>query len=353
MRLRKVISKKDFRQFKDFRNKLYHNDPYYVSTAEFTCDMILFQNTSFTKNCFVEPIIIEEDDILAEAILVQAPNDDFLQIAFFEALMNCKSAVEMLLAYAKEVAKKRGLPQIIVGLNAHLSYGVGLTVNMNEPNTFDSTYTKPYYIDYFNDASNSYLLVAFKAQLAKIVSNVKAREMAITIKPLNFKDFDNEMERFREICNKTIGTTFLYSKTEPHHFEELLSSMRFFLKKENILFAYDHDKIVGFVFWHPDYNEILDKGKKNSLIKIAYRYLRYGNKIKKVKLNSIGVLPEYQGGVTMLLLNEVKEMIKAKYEEIETNFVWYDNQKSRRLNEHLIGEVNREFKVFSYEVNND
>ena len=66
-----------------------------------------------------------------------------------------------------------------------------------------------------------------------------------------------------------------------------MESMKFFLRPENLLFACNKDEAVGFIFWHPDYNEILAKGRHNSLLEIAIRYTFTKNKISKVKLNSI------------------------------------------------------------------
>ena len=124
--------------------------------------------------------------------------------------------------------------------------------------------------------------------------------------------------------------------------------MTFFLRPENILFAEDKGEVVGFVFWHPDYNEILKKGKQNSLLSIAMRYTLFKHKIKRVKLNAIGVKEGYQGAVTINLLREVGKLVE-KYDTLETNFVWANNRKSMAINQRLLKNVERKFAV--YEVN--
>ena len=174
-------------------------------------------------------------------------------------------------------------------------------------------------------------LVAFSNNPNNVSNKLIDRKSNIYIRPINLKQFKSEMESFRLICNETIGKTFLYSQTDKNHFEDLLESMKFFLKPENILFACDNDEIIGFVFWHPDYNEILKKGKNNSLLSIAFRYIFKKNKIKRVKLNSIGVKEKYQGLTTIKLLKEVSKYI-TNYETIETNFVWCNNIKSMTIN---------------------
>lgn len=342
-----VNTRKKKKEFKNFRKKIYNKDPYYVSTIEFTCDMLLNQTTQFALACDIRPIMIIDKEILCEALLIKTPSDDFVQIAFFEALENVDEAVDLLILEAKKYALEKRVSKIIIGLNGHLSYGVGLSVDIKNPNTFDSTYTKLYYNNYFSKYQK-YELVSFVADIKEIINVLPNRENNIKIRKINFKEFPLEMEKFRMLCDKTIGKTFLYSKTNSKHFEELIKDMLFFLNEENILFAYKDDLLVGFVFWHPDYNEILRKGQPNSLFNIAFRYITRKNKIKRVKLNSIGVIDEYQGIATISLLNEVAKYI-SDYDILETNFVWCNNQKSMSLNKHILKNIERRFVV--YEVN--
>lgn len=339
-----VNNKKLEKQFIDFRKKLYFNDQYYVSTIEFTFDMLFKKTTRFAKNAVIKPImVLENNKVLAQALLIKASSDDFIQISFFEALDSCNEAVNLIRGEARRFAKEVNVQRIIIGLNGHLSYGVGLSVDMNKPNTFDSTYTKTYYPQYFDDCIK-HNLYAFSSCLCDLLPTMKEYPTSITIRPIDFKKYKKEMELFRIIANQTLGKTFLYTETKEHHFEELISDMRFFLKPENILFAFDKDKIVGFIFWHPDYNEILKKGKNNSLLGIALRYTLLKKKIRTIKLNSIGVLEEYQGAVTMNLLYEASKYVK-NYDFIETNFVWENNTKSIRINKHIMKNIERKFIV--------
>lgn len=337
-------NKKLKKEYKNFRKKLYKGDPYYVSTIEFTFDMLFYKQTLFTKSIDIIPVMIKEKEVLVTALLIHNPKDDFLQISFFEALEDQHLAVEMLVEYAKEVARRKDLKRIIIGLNGHLSYGVGLSVDMVKPNTFDSTYSKLYYNKYF-EQYKKHELVSFINNPNDVFPLLKTKESKVKIRPINFKKFKEEMEIFRNICDETIGTTFLYTKTDKNHFYDLIDSMRFFLKPENILFVEDKDEVVGFIFWHPDYNEILKPGKPNCLLTIVLRYILFKNRIKKVKLNSIGIKEKYQGVVTINLLKEVGKMVQ-KYEQIETNFVWKNNNKSMAINKKLLQNIERRFAIY-------
>jgi len=347
-------TKKELGKIIKFRMVLYSNDPYYCYTDSFILDMLLYKQTEYVRSCSVLPIYItnDEQNIVCSAVLIHNPKDDFIQIAFFESIKNNKEAVDLLIEEAKKFAISEKVNRIIIGLNGHLSYSVGLSVAMNHPNSFGSSYSKPYYCDYFKDY-NSYNCISYATTLDNAFQNTsKIEELKtnLTIRPINMNKFKEEMEIFKDLCDKSIGNTFLYTQTDPFHFYELMKDMTFFLRKENILFVYDQDKPVGFVFWNPDYNEVMPKGKKLTLFQIALHYTLKKKKISRVTLNSIGVLEEYQGLATSLITNELKKILKTPYYKnikyFEGSFVWENNRKANALNKHVIKTIDRQFKVF-------
>lgn len=349
MRILPVETKKDEKALRAFRRALYRGDPYYVSTAEFTPDMLLRRETAFAKGLTLCPVMgVEGDRILMTALLIHNPGDDFLQLSCFEAVEGVGHEVPALVDYARAYAAGLGLSRVVIGLNGHLSYGVGLSLGMSSPNTFDSTYTKPYYADYFG-AYPRRELVAFSGSPAEVLPALGQRASRVTVRPFDPRRFEEEMESFRLICDETIGETYLYSPTRRGHFCDLLKPMRFFLRPENILFAEDGGQVVGFLFWHPDYNEVLKKGRPNSLPAIALRYLLRGRRIRRAKLNAMGVKAAYRGPTTIRLLCEAGKYME-KYETVETNFVWCHNKPSMALNGALLGHIERRFAVYEVEV---
>ena len=335
--------------FERFRHALYRGDPFYVSTVEFNLKMLLYKTTTFAKNAWSLPLLVYDEQVLvAECILVHDSHTDFLQMAYFEALPNAQGAVESLKDYAKDMARRLGLGRVIVGLCGHLSYGVGLSLDMTAPNTFDSTYTKTYYPAFFEDGE-IHTMRAYRSESHILQDKFASRTPRISVRPIEMRKFREEMALFRELTEQTIGKTFLYAQTEPHHFEEIIGEMSFFLKAENILFAFDGERPVGFLFWHPDYCEVLPKGKQNSLLAIAIRYIAKQKQIKTVKVNAIGAISGYAGRVTEALLHEMSRYT-AHYTYVETNFVWDENRPSRLLNDSLFAEPFRRFAVWEYRI---
>ena len=146
----------------------------------------------------------------------------------------------------------------------------------------------------------------------------------------------------------SLDITFLYFPTKAGHFYQLMRDLRPFLKDENLLFAEDEKgNTVGFLFWHPDFNQMLNGGKHYSTLGIAAAYLLRSKKIENAKLNAMGTLSPR---VTSELLNELSRVMGDRYKTLETNFVWDNNLPSTHVNRRFFGEPHRKYEVYFYEV---
>lgn len=72
-------------------------------------------------------------------------------------------------------------------------------------------------------------------------------------------------------------------------------------------------------------------------------------RIRKVKLNSIGVKRECRGVVTIELLRRFGELVRD-YETVETNFVWANNTRSVSLNKRILKNTERKFAVYELDI---
>ena len=140
MKLVKVGTNTQRKQYLRFIDKLYTDDYGYVCTAKFNAHTLLYRQTDFAKNCFIQPVVLFDGNRI-RAVCTYFHNDalPYLQIGLFEAEENANEAIELLINEAKNIAKSRDLTKIVVGLNGHLSYGVGiLEEGFDEKISFDS-----------------------------------------------------------------------------------------------------------------------------------------------------------------------------------------------------------------------
>jgi hypothetical protein len=301
----------------------------------------------------VQPFSVVDNGILAQCMLIHHPGLNLMQVAFFEALPDYQAAVDLLLKYAKTEAERIGVPEIVVGLNGHVSCGVGILIEEFHKISFDSNYNKPYYVDYFAGMQRKEELSTYRGLCEESIRMLHVPDTGIAVRTIDLKHYEEEMELFRSLCDRTLGTTHLYFPTDTRHFYELTRDLKAFLKPENILIAYSGKEAVGFLFWHPDFNQALNAGKHYSLLGIGRQFLFGQKRIDTVKINAIGVLPRFQGSATVMLLDRMAQYIRNRFRYYETTFVWDNNEKSSRLNRHFAKSGYRKYAVYFDKVNHD
>lgn len=345
MRLTEITDARGRKRYLAFQRNLYAGDPCYVCTSGFALRELLEQTTPFTRACQVVPVMVEEDgQVLAQAMLIFHPSLPVLQISFFEALEGQQRAVDLLLEETKRRAKSLGVSQIVIGLNAHISYGVGiLAQGFSHKNTFDSLYNKPWYAGYFQGLRKD-TLSTYREEKKSAAGRLPKASPRVEVCQSDLREFYRETERMRALCEQTIGQTHLYYPTQEGHFYHLMKDLRPFLRDEHLLFAKNRaDEDIGFLFWHPDFNEMLSGGREHSLLSIGAAWLLKRNQITTAKLNAIG---SRSPAATVALLQEFVLLTGDRYSWLETNFVWDNNLPSTRLNHHLLGEPHRKYEVY-------
>ena len=345
MKIVELTDNKGKKEFISFRRRLYGGDENYVMTSEFVLTDILYERTEFSRTCNVLPAAVkDESGILCEAVFMYNEKLPYYQVGFFEAKEGVPSAVKMLIDHAKKKAKEFGVEEVVIGLNAHISYGVGiLTDGFDYKNSFDSNYNKSYYENYFK-GMRSESLSTYRGVKKLGEKGLIRGGGAFTVRRADMKNFEREAETMRLLCEKTIAKTFLYFPTEKGHFYELMRDLAPFLKGENLLFAENaRGETVGFLFWHPDFNRMMKGGRNYSTLGIALSWLFNGKKIDTAKLNAAGSL---NVGATNRLINEFEKILGDKYKYVETNFVWDNNIPSSLINRRFFGEPHRKYKVF-------
>lgn len=351
MELVYLKTKKDKKQFMNFRAKLYKGDENYVCTENFVLKDILYGQTEFAKSCLALPVAVKDSvGFVAQAILIYSKKLEYVQVGFFDALKNQNQAVSLILNESKKLMEKVNANGVCVGLNGHISYGVGiLNSGFEDKNSFDSVYNKDYYDDYFKFGRKQ-TLSTYKCKFAFAIKNMPTFKVdGARVRKCDTKNFKSEMMLMQSLCEKTIAKTDLYFPTEKLHFYELTRDLQPFLKPENLLFAEDENgNALGFLFSHPDFNQVLKGGKEYSLLKIGFDFLFKKKRIDTVKINAIGSLSTK---ATYSLLLEFMKINQGRYENLETTFIWDNNLPSKMLAERVFKKARRRYGVYYfYEV---
>lgn len=345
------------RAFVQFYMELYQGNPSFSDVQLHLLDSFLRKGDEFITQCHILPLQVKHhSDIIAQCLFIVHPQFASLQVAFLDCKPDATEAISQIMDTAKKYAQQQMLPRIVVGLNGHVSYGVGFLADSFEvPISFDSFYNGNWLVPALQKLGlQEHKLATFVVDFStrhfpqKLIDRSQ-RDYQFRV--MRMDQFENEIELFGDLCNRCLAETPWYFYKSPRSLVQIISEIKMLLRPENLIFAMHEGKEVGFLFWHPDYNEVLPRGKRTSLIGMGIRAFLFRRKIKNCKLNAIGFLPEYRKqSILAGLLYQCVKYASPRYAFAETNFVWEANEASFHLNSQRMLHELRHYSAFECEV---
>ena len=318
-----------------FVYELYKNDPSFVGTSIFELETYLFQKSEHAKEVFVDAILVTNmGEIRAVAMFFLSKKLPILQIGFFEAKESAQSEVDAILTYAEKTAKKQQAKKIVIGLNAHLSVGVGLLNFKFEegPIAFDSIYNKLYYPDYFrNKGLTESTLSTYKGDLNEVLNSINSRSIEsgdFYVRTMNKRNFQSEILLMTKISNETLKETELFYPIGEKDLYHRLNTIKLFLRPHDLMFVMNNGKEIGYLFTHPDFNQVLTPGKKLNKLDLAFKILSRRKQIDTLKVNSVCMKEKRNAGLNLLIKTRTMIAKKEGHKFLESNFIFDSNKTS-------------------------
>lgn len=351
MEIIKIKTKKQRKDYINFLYEIYKDDKNYCDMNVIFVKNFLYKKDKFAKRHKVLPIMIyDENSPKLECIFIIDETNE-LKLSFIEFLPNSKKYLRKLIEISNNLMHKYNKTKTIVGINGQISYGLGiLTKDYNQNFEFNSNYNKDYYtkemdnvfpiikraFSYKYDVNNS--IKFFNKDL--LDKNYKEYQFRFFDK----KNFKKDMLTFGMLCHNCLKYTPYYSEKTPYEMYELMNQTRLFFKNEDIIFVMKDNKEIGFIYTHPDYAELFNKGKLNYVL----FYLKFlFKRPKNVIYNVLGVLPEYQkSGVAMNLIDYSLNLRKKDFTYGSSSFILEDNKESTGLCKKMSIGINKEFHLY-------
>ena len=353
MNVIKVITSKQRREYINFIYKVYESDNSYRDLNLLFVKNFLWQKDSYAKRCAVHPFIIKDnDETKAVGTYIYSQDTQELKLSFLEFLPSAAKYLNELLTQGRIIAKDYGLSKIVIGINGHISYGLGILVGENKNFEFNANYNPSYYtkeLDKLNLTTKKAFSYKYSLKTSifrkDILDNIYSTYSFRTMDKRNFK---KEILLFGELCDKVMQNTPYYSTKTKEEMYELIKQLKPILKNEDIIFALKDGKEVGFVFTHPDYCEFMNNKKVNFVsVFIKSRF----KQTKKVIYNIIGVLPEFQNtALAFGLIHQTALKVCDGYEDIVSSFVLEENEQSTRACRVFSQGIEREYNLYELEV---
>ena len=351
MKLSIVRTKKEKREVIRFIYDLYRDDPQFCDMNLTFVKTFLYQTDAFSRRCKVIPIRITDKGQIALTGIFVLDETPEIKLSFPEFIPHAAPFFSMLERFCQKLLTTYRKEKVIIGVNGQISYGLGiLTGDCDRTFEFNSNYNKDYYTKeldaFFPVVKKAY---AYRYDPAHTLSMIDPKLLAGVKKSYSFRYLDlwhlkRDLLIFGSLCHESLQSTPYYAEKKPAEMCELMLKMRWLLKKEDIIFAMQDGKEVGFLFTHPDYAELFDKPRLHYLP----FYLRFLTKrTKKVIFNVIGVLPDHQAsGVAVALIDRAVRMRKQKYDVGVSSFILEENIPSTKLCRKLSLDIHKEFHLY-------
>ncbi|MDO4710899.1 MAG: hypothetical protein Q4A75_02890 [Peptostreptococcaceae bacterium] len=340
-----------------FHKKLYAGDPYYRDNQTRTIKALFKRKMEIQKTSEIVPIVAEKgDEIVASAFLAVIDRmKDTVQIAFLE-MEDDRSVAGSIIDHAKIFAKERGIAKILIGLDLHVNYGLGiLSEGFDKIRSIGSSYNLSYYAKNLEPfASRVKELVSFRGEIGaldlKISPKLQERLAHFEIRHADLKNIEESAKTYSFINNQAFTEHDYYYESREKEDIELFKEYKLFLKPENILFAYKDGGPVAFVLWYPDFNQLIGPGQELG-VKAFIKSRLFPKSIDTIKLTEFGVIPKYRRtGAIYALLKHCYELNKDRYRYIGSGWILSGNHASSNLTSKFLKEESARYKVFEIDI---
>ncbi|MCS7227610.1 MAG: hypothetical protein NZ839_01445, partial [Endomicrobia bacterium] len=189
-------------------------------------------------------------------------------------------------------------------------------------------------------------------RIKKIVDGVKLKHPTLVIRPVNLKNFEQEIKYAVEIYNDAWEKNWGFVPWCEKEFVSQALRLKPLIKPEFVLFAFVNGNPVGMMITLPNYNEVLKKlNGKLGPIEIV-KFLYYKNKIKSLRIMIMGVKKEFRNrGIEVVMYYEtILNGLKYGYEWAELSWILEDNVMMNRAAETLGAKIYKKYRVYEKNV---
>lgn len=261
---------------------------------------------------------------------------------FFECRDDPEAAAGLFDAVRRWFAE-RGIEKLRGPVNPSLNYELGLLIEgFDSPPTFMMTYNPPYYQrlieDYgFRKTQDLYaywghvsMLPEIRAKLKPVCDKISER-LGARVRYLDKRRFLDDVHEFLNIYNQSLTNTWGFVPMSEGEVRHMASALRWLMVPELALGVEVDGRMAGAVFGLPDYNPRIKKIDGRLFPFGFIHLLRNKRAIKRIRVISTNVLPEYQLlGLGLVLLDGlVPKALEWGIEEAEFSWVLESNALSR------------------------
>jgi GNAT superfamily N-acetyltransferase len=366
-----VASRREKKDFLQFPWTLYRDDPNWVPPLRGNeKELVGYRPHPFYEVNSIQTFVARRSGQVCgriAAILNQGHIDRYDDRRGFFGFFDCVDDQEVanaLFDAARDWLAERDLPAMRGPANPSLNHTVGLLVEgFDLSPTFMMTYNPPYYEQLitaygFKKVQDLYSYWGHVDMLPPIhdryapISEQIVEHFGLTIRPVDHKRFHKDVMTFLNIYNRSLVNTWGFVPMSDAEVEHMAKGLRRLIVPELALAAEVDGNVVGAVFGLPDYNPRI-RQIDGRLFPFGFiRLLRNKSAIKKIRLISTNVLPEYQRmGLGLALMSAlVPKAMEWGLQEAEFSWVLESNSLSRGSLEKGGAKIDKTYRVYDWEA---
>ncbi len=352
----RAVRSEEYGKFIAFQKKIYAGDAQFRDLQSVSLKGILRRKAEITRGSRLEAYFVWEEgreEVLGVFMLACIDRmADTLQIAFLD-FVDRAEVFAKIHSFSRDRAKALGLSKLLLGLNLHVNYGLGLLPSgFEKRQSFGSAYNKAYYIRHIERCMQaSDILYSYRCAIKDIPMPLPEKttaylEQNFTVKKADFRNIRKTAALYTSINNRAFAEHKYYYEARPEEDIELLRSFRFLIEEKNLLFVYHKGEAVGFMLWYPDFNRLLREGEGFHLRSLLRCKLQAG-KMDTLRLVEIGVLPAFRNrGAGIALLAYLHRTEGKRYRYLESGWIMEENAASKGIALRFVPEVYKQFRVY-------
>lgn len=368
--VRPVESWRDRRQFVRFPFDHYRNDPNWIPPLLGNQRELLgYKRHAFYDNAECQTFLAERNGQVCGRIaaIVNRAHNEFYKdrrgfFGFFESTDD-PAVTKALFDAAAQWLKSRGMHSLRGPANPSMNYECGLLIEgFDSAPTFMMTYNPPYYgrlLEGYGFAKGHDLLAYLgeRGDLPKVAERLnpladqaQARCQAV-IRPTSRKTFRADVETFINLYNRTFTVNWGFVPLPPGEMRKLASSLEHLIVPEMAVIAEVDNQPVGAIIGLPDYNPRIKEIGGRLFPFGVFRLLSKKRDIKRLRVLSINVVPEYQRwGLGIVLMKALSPKgIELGFEEAEFSWISEDNDLARLGLEKGGAKIYKKYRMYDLE----
>ncbi|MGO9112685.1 MAG: hypothetical protein ACLP9L_25920 [Thermoguttaceae bacterium] len=370
--IQQVTNSRQRKQFLQFPWTIYRKDPYWIPPLR----MDEKENVGYSYNPFYDRNQIQTflayrgGEVVGRigAILNQGHINRYDDrrgfFGFFESIDDQEVANGLFHA-ARDWFADQGIFKLRGPTNPSLNGAVGLLIDgFDSSPTFMMTYNPPYYErlieNYgFRKTQDLYafwghisMLPKVAEKLAPIVKQIVER-LNVKVRPLDKSRFFEDVKSFLSVYNRSLTNTWGFVPLSDAEVEHTAKGLQHLIVPELAITVEIDGRMVGATFGLLDYNPRI-REINGRLFPFGFIHLlRKKHEIKKIRLISTNVLPEYQmQGLGMVLMSGiVPKAIEWGIQEAEFSWVLESNSFSRGALTKGGAKITKTYRVYDIDFN--